>query len=113
MLDRTIPFFNAILRCDEYEFQPVLLPNGYQIVSYQPGFEKDWARLEYEIGDFDSEEEAEAYFNEQYLHKGWNDDILFLKDKSGMVIRSCITWTDKRQDLPVHSLHWLIVNENN
>ena len=54
MLDRTIPFYNTILRCDHYDCQKPVLPEGFSIVSYKPGYEKAWAELEYAIGDFDS-----------------------------------------------------------
>ena len=46
MLDRTIPFCNTILRCSDYEYRNVELPDGFSIVSYQSGYEKEWAKLE-------------------------------------------------------------------
>ncbi len=110
MLDRTIPFYNTILRCDEYHPQPVKLPDGYAIVPYQHGFEKDWARLEYAVGDFSSAEEAMQYFTEKYLC-GETDDLLFLLSDQGQVIGSCIAWTDERKGRDVNSLHWLIVDD--
>ena len=62
MLDRTIPFYNTILRCEGYTSQQILLPDAYRIVSYQPGFEQDWARLEYSAGDFGSEKRPQNTF---------------------------------------------------
>ncbi len=113
MLDRTIPFYNTILRCDKYTFQPITLPDAYRIISYQPGFEQDWARLEYSAGDFGSEKEATEYFQGKYLSgDGSTDDLLFTLDNSGKVIGSCISWTDDRNGHPVNSLHWLIVEED-
>ena len=53
MLDRTIPFYNAILRCDRYLTTTPVLHNGYEFRMYQDGDERKWAQLEYEIGDFD------------------------------------------------------------
>lgn len=67
MLDRTIPFYNTILKCADSENIEVELPEGFSIVSYCPGYEKEWARLECAIGDFDSPMEAEQYFVESYL----------------------------------------------
>ena len=55
MLDRTIPFYNTILRCDHYLTKDTALPNGYSVVTYKPGYEKAWAELEYSVGDFDSD----------------------------------------------------------
>ena len=54
MLDRTIPFCNTIMKCSDYEYRNVELPDGFSVVSYQSGYEKEWAKLEYAIGDFDS-----------------------------------------------------------
>ena len=52
MLDRTIPFYNTILRCDRYLTTTPILHNGYEFRMYQDGDERKWAQLEYEIGDF-------------------------------------------------------------
>ena len=46
MLDRTIPFYNTILRCDCYHTKDAVLPEGYSVVTYQPGCERAWAELE-------------------------------------------------------------------
>ena len=62
MLDRTIPFYNTILRCDKYTFQPITLPDAYRIISYQPGFEQDWARLEYSAGDLAAKKRPQNTF---------------------------------------------------
>nr|WP_317361006.1 hypothetical protein [uncultured Blautia sp.] len=40
----------------------IKLPDGYTFRFYEPGDEKEWAKLEYEIGDFDTMELAEEYF---------------------------------------------------
>lgn len=111
MLDRTIPFYNAILKCNSYKLQQIAIPKGCQIVTYQPGFEKDWARMEYKAGDFDSEEEARLYFCEKYCLAERGDDILFLKIRTGQLVGSSIAWMDKRKDALVNSLHWLIVDD--
>ena len=38
---------------EEFVNKYVELPDGFSIVSYQSGYEKEWAKLEYAIGDFD------------------------------------------------------------
>lgn len=112
MLDRTIPFFNTILRCDQYQHKDVILPNGFSIVTYQSGYEKAWAKLEYAIGDFDSLEQAENYFVTTYLQDPeLLGNILFLINADDEVVGSCIAWQDKRGDSLVSSLHWLVVDE--
>ena len=113
MLDRTIPFYNTILRCDNYQHKDVVLPKGFSIVSYKNGYEKAWAELEYSIGDFNSLEDAENHFVETYLQKReLQSNILFLLNSDNAVIGSCIAWQDKRGDDFVSSLHWLVVDEN-
>ena len=112
MLDRTIPFYNTILRCDHYQYSEPVLPEGFSIVPYQIGYEKAWAALEYSIGDFDSLEEAESYFIATYLlHHSLLNNLLFLLNEDNHVIGSCIAWQDKRKESLVSSLHWLVVDE--
>ena len=35
MLDRTIPFYNTILKCDDYRYKEVNLPHGFSVVPYK------------------------------------------------------------------------------
>ena len=112
MLDRTIPFYNTILRCDHYQHREVVLPYGFSIVPYEKGFEKGWAELEYAIGDFESLEEAESYFTSTYLqNRTLLNNILFLLSENNLIVGSCIAWQDKRKESIVSSLHWLVVDE--
>ncbi len=113
MPDRTIPYYNLIMRCDRITGQRVPLPDGYKFIRYQNGLESAWAGLETEIGDFPSEAEAEAYFSRTYLSNPelLREKALFIADKTGQVTGSCIAWHDQRFDKSVSSLHWLIVKE--
>ena len=112
MLDRTIPFYNIILKCDDYQDADIILPPGYCFRNYQSGDEKDWAELEYEIGDFGSTREAEEYFMSQYGQKA--DDLqercFFVLDEQSQIVGSCIAWKDSRGTTQVASLHWLVVS---
>ena len=89
VLDRTIPFYNTIMKCADFSHRENILPEGFSIASFQPGYEKEWARLEHSTGDFESPGEAENYFVETYL----------------------IAWKDMRGGETVSSLHWLVVDE--
>jgi len=112
VLDRTIPFYNTILRCDTYQHSDVVLPEGFSIVPYNSGYEKAWAELECSIGDFESLEEAESYFISTYLqNRPLINNILFLLNEDNLIVGSCIAWQDKRKESIVSSLHWLVVNE--
>jgi len=112
MLDRTIPFYNTILRCDRFISQEYVLPDGFEIVGYRAGDERSWAKLEFDIGDFESIQKAEEYFTSNYLSESERlQNILFLMNPEKCVIGSCIAWQDRRNDTTVASLHWLVVDE--
>ena len=112
MLDRTIPFYNTIMKCSDYSLRNTELPDGFSIVSYQHGYEKEWAKLEYAVGDFDSLDSAEKYFVESYLQNSELFlNILFLLNEEHEVVGSCIAWQDKQSENSVSSLHWLVVRE--
>ena len=54
--DRSVPFYNLILRLDHWQRRDPVLPEGFRLRFYQPGDEAAWAALEYGIGDFDPQE---------------------------------------------------------
>ena len=112
MLDRTIPFFNTIMKCSDYKHRDPELPDGFSIISYQPGHEKEWAKLEVSIGDFCSSAEAEDYFIKTYLHDpNQSSNILFALNSNHEVVGFCMAWQDTRGVNSVSSLHWLVVHE--
>ena len=113
MLDRTIPFYNTILRCDQYSPKAPVLPEGFSIVPFQPGDERAWAALEHAIGDFSTVEEAERYFVSTYLKdRSRQNNLLFLRNGENRAVGSAIAWQDRRVDAAVSSLHWLVVEES-
>jgi len=113
VLDRGIPFCNIILKCSKYSYREVILPEGFRIVPFENGFERAWAGMEFAVGDFHSEKAAAEYFNTVYMcdlnHS--REKMRFLLNEKRQVIGSCIAWQDIRNDIPVSSLHWLIVDE--
>ena len=110
MVDRTIPFYNTILRCDDFGMARPVLPENFSFASYQAGFEKDWARLEYLVGDFDSPEEAEAYFLKTYGadREKLEERGIFLLNPQKQVIGSCLAWSNGS----CHTLDWVIIDES-
>lgn len=112
MLDRSIPFYNTILKCAEYADSQAALDEGYRLRLYQPGDEKGWAKLHVETGDFDSLGEAEAYFLSTYCMdvREAAQRCVFAVDEGGEIAGSCIAWRDRRGEETVASLHWLVVS---
>lgn len=109
MLDRTIPYFDIIMRCDRILPMEVKLPEGYAIRAYQPGDEQAWADMECAIGDFTSREEALTLFSERYLaDASQTERILFAVSPDGQIVGSAIA--DHRVD-HVRTLNWVVVDE--
>ena len=115
MLDRSIPYYNIIMKKDApTAFDTPALPPQFELHTYRPGVQQQWAELEHEIGDFPSVQEASAYFTKTYLRR---PDLLarrgvFISDKeSGGLVGACIAWVDEQNGAPVSSLHWLITKE--
>ncbi len=112
MIDRNIPYYNLIMRCDKYNITSVGLPYGCYFKMYDEGDEKHWAKLEYEIGDFSSLEEAEEYFKANYCKH--IDELkkrcVFVVNNNDEIVGSCIAWHDLKGDDAVASLHWLVVS---
>ena len=112
MPDRTIPFYNIILKCSDYKSAQIRLPEGFRFRKFQKGDEKTWAALEWEIGDFASLEEAEQYFLSVYC--SYREEIekrcIFVVDEKDRAAGSCIAWRDEKNGRLVSSLHWLVVS---
>ncbi len=112
MIDRSIPYYNLILKRNEICTTSVSLPEGYNFKMYDVGDEKYWAKLEYEIGDFSFVEEAETYFRTNYCNQidELKNRCVFVVDACGDVVGSCIAWHDSKGNDMVASLHWLVVS---
>ena len=107
-IDRSIPYKNIIMRCDEYDIQPIG-ENDFHIRKYKNGDENYWAEIEYKIGDFNSVEEALDYFVQNYNLDELVNKCFFAETSDGKVVGTCIAWYDNKDDVVVSSLHWLAV----
>ena len=115
MLDRSIPYYNIIMKKNApTTFAVPALPPQFELHSYRPDVAQQWAELEYEIGDYPSVQEASAYFAKTYLGRPGllAQRGVFVSDKnSGCLVGACIAWFDDQNGTPVSSLHWLITKE--
>ena len=106
MIDRTIPYYNIIMRCDRVLPMEVKLPAGYAIRSYRPGDEDAWAGLMCAVGEQTDLAEAKAEFIRRYLaDAAFTDRIFFAVDAEGTVVGTAIAWDDG-----LRVLHWLAVH---
>lgn len=109
MLDRSLPFYHIIMRCDRILPMEVTLPAGYTIRPYQAGDEEAWAALHVATGDFTSAQEAKVHFLNRYGAE--NARVLFALSPEGDVVGTVAAGTDMRQDKPVRTLEWLAVQK--
>ncbi|MBE5810954.1 MAG: bifunctional phosphoribosyl-AMP cyclohydrolase/phosphoribosyl-ATP diphosphatase HisIE [Clostridiales bacterium] len=111
MLDRTIPFYNIIMRCDRILPMEVKLPEGYAIRTYQPGDENAWAALMYAVGEQTSLVDAKAEFIQRYLaDETLTDRIFFAVDAEGAVAGTAIAWEQDPRGIGTRALHWVAVH---
>ena len=106
MIDRTIPYYNIIMRCDRVLPMEIKLPEGYSIRTYQPGDEDAWAAVMCAVGEQTSLADAKAEFTRRYLVDATlTDRIFFAVDAAGAVVGTAIAWDDG-----LRVLHWLAVH---
>ena len=111
MIDRTIPYFNIIMRCDRILPMEIKLPEGYAIRTYQPGDEDAWAALMCAVGEQTDLAEAKAEFTRRYLaDTALTDRIFFAVDANEAVVGTAIAWQDDPRGPGLRVLHWLAVH---
>ena len=112
MLDKSIPFYNLILKCVRPPTLDIRMPPGFSLRPYQDGDGSSWAALEYAVGDFDSQDDAHAYFLRTYGRhaEALRRRCVIAISPDGRPVGSCIAWWDRRTDAFVPSLHWLVVD---
>ena len=113
MLDRTIPYCNIIMRCDRVLPMEIKLPAGYTIRTWQPGDENAWADMEFAVGDFPTQAEAKARFEQVYLADPARaaQRAFFLIAPDQTIAGSVIAWESMRQSIAVPTIDWLIVRK--
>lgn len=113
MLDKSIPYYNIIMKRKKGTKVPEWkLPEGYSFALYSEGDEKDWIEIETLVGEFDNKEEANECFMKDYFP--YMDELkrrmLFIANKDNKKVATLTNWwnyTGKRRD---PSFHWVGVS---
>lgn len=89
------------------------LPKGFKFKKYQLGDEKHWAKLETDIGDFESVESAIEYFKNHYMNEPEKikNNCFFIINADEIHVASCILWYNTSENKPVFTVDWLVVDE--
>ncbi len=111
-IDKSIPYMNILMRCDEYRPSQITLPDGFHFRGYRPGDENIWAKFEIEIDDFDTYDNAVAYFKRKYLSnpEELKKRLICVEDKDGTPAGMVIAWFDDNHGEKISTVHWLVTS---
>ena len=95
MLDKTIPHIIFPMKREAGTPIPQRpLPPGYSFRMFQQGYEKEWARIEASVGEFDCELDALLYFQREFM--AYPDEItrrcIFVEAPDGEIIGTASAW---------------------
>ena len=113
MIDKTIPYFNVIMRYDGPVVNEIPnAPHGYRYRNYLPGDEYAWARMEVQNNDFDTYDNAVNYFKTKYCTHPEKliERFVGVENDAGKLCGAVICWDDDKEDNKVSSVHWLITD---
>lgn len=108
MLDKSVPFipFTMFRPSNAPSLPKLQLPEGYRIIFYQPGDEKDWCRIETAVLEFDTEKDAADYFQRSFApyKKELERRMLFVENQQGEKVATFTAWWTEDNS---PRLHWL------
>lgn len=112
IIDNTIPYFNILMKCARYTPVSVRLPEGYRFRDYRDGDDFAWARLEHEINDFETQEDALEYFHETYFPhmEEFQKRFICAVDPRGEMAGCVTAWREKHGNGTIPAVHWLVVS---
>ena len=127
-LDRSIPHIGVLMeKTDTREYPRHGLPAGYVFSCYRPGFEKQWASLQYEVGQCDSIEEAEGIFKGTFMappglrpppsqakgalpeEEALAKKTIFVFDEEHNLVGTGAIWDGNHFGMTLQRLHWIAV----
>lgn len=113
MVDKSIPFFDIIMRCGNPQRTQPTLPEGFFFDTYRDGDDEAWAKMEVFAGDFKTYEIALGYFRSAYLEQRekLKERFVVVRNKEGEAVCSCIAWKTFRNEFPAAALQWLVTAE--
>lgn len=115
MIDKSAEYYDLFMYKTDTESYPVhYLPDGYSFVFYQKGDEKEWARLETELGQFKTIEDGIECFKREFLTNQTlspEDRMLFVKAPDGEYVATLTLWNGCHFGKEYQRAHWLAVSD--
>ena len=112
MMDHSVPWIGLAMQRDTLDGLPdFALPPEYDWRYFQPGDEREWARVEISAGEFKDERSALTGFRKYYPTDEHLDERMFFLTDAGVPFATATAWfCDDGPDSPQGRLHWVGVD---
>lgn len=112
MLDKTIPYYDVIMKADATvatKHPLPSLPQGYHFKMYEMGDEQHWAALECKVEEFEDVSSAMSYFNRVFLpHQSTlRQRMAFIIDSNNTYVATATAWFKDSAKRHYAVLHWV------
>ena len=112
MLDKSLPYWGLFMhRKARTPVAGAPLPDGFRFTFFSNGDEKDWARLEASVLEFDSEFAALLHFHNSFLP--YADELsrrcVFIQNEDGKKVATATAWWLNINGQHRPWLHWVAV----
>ena len=115
MLDKSIPYYPiSMIKTDTKDYPHFSLPEGYSFSLYREGDEKEWARLECELGQFENIEEGIEIFKKEFItdhNLDPKERILFVKSSDNKIVATAALWNGIYLGKEEDRVHWIAVSD--
>lgn len=112
-MDKGIPYYGILMtKSDPWNYPKFQLPMGYSFRPYQDEDKAKWAELQVILGQLDSVEAAEKYFEDEFMQ--YPDDLsrkcIFVTDSTGLTVGTASIWRGMIFGNELHRVHWVAVH---
>lgn len=113
MIEKAIPYIGILMvKNNPGEYPEYRLPAGYSFVHYKKGYESYWAKLHLILDQFDTTEEAQNYYRNEFLVSIDNlyKKGIFVQEDTGNIIATASLWEGEHFGAKYQRLHWVAVH---
>jgi GNAT superfamily N-acetyltransferase len=114
-IDKTVKYIGIIMEKHDASIYPKYeLPEGFSFARYQPGFDKQWALLNFEVDHTETLERAEKIFREEFLEydsEALKEKMVFaVDDETNNLAGVGAVWDGNLFGEIQQRLHWIAVS---
>ena len=112
MIDESVPYIPVIMKREAGLPLPAFpLPQGFTYEMYKPGDEKDWARIEASVEEFENEMDALLHYQEEFMPYTRELPLrcIFICAPNGEKIGTATAWWCYVNERRYPQVHWVAV----